>query len=59
MVPQAGDLLIHAGNGVINRFALENGAPLPNGYTAPIDVDAMLVVPGTPFVTTPEAEVLR
>lgn len=59
MVAQGGDLLIHSGNGVINRFAFEDGAPLQGGYTAPIEVDAMLVLPGTPVVTTDEAEVLR
>lgn len=45
MVVQDGDLLVHSAGGVIDRRSLQDGSVLPGGYTSPIDINAMHIIP--------------
>lgn len=44
MVLESGDFLLHPGGGLIERRDVDTGQVLPDGYTSPIDITAMLVL---------------
>jgi hypothetical protein len=45
MAVHDGAFLVHAGAGVIERRDMQTGQVLPGGYTSPVDIGAMLVLP--------------